>query len=683
MYLQLIENRMRRIYSRILWLGFLCILSFVTIAQTDTTGADLEGMSLQELLKVKIATNKDQILEEAPSIVSVITKKEIEAYGCREISDVLRLVPGFEFGADVLGNTGYGFRGIWVQEGKGLLMLNGITLNELGFGTYTFVGTLPASIIEKVEIIRGPGSALYGGFAEVCVINIITVPSKNSNSVSLSASGGLIGRKGYAINTSLSASGNHEGLKYNFNIGYSNKPQSTRKYHDFFGNSFQMDNNTAFKKWKHVITELSYKGLTFDFHSISLDYEAKDGLYIIGNDFLGQSQEEYNHVSNAVSLKYEAKIGSKFRIIPFAEYITGNTITAAYSPLSVSGIYNLYGRQKLQRYKGEITGKYDFGKPGELTVSGGYVRDMVANTSTTGTPGLFSPQGDSVFSLYTESKYLIFQYIANINNFGFTAGNRYENTSFGQAFAPRAGITFYKNKFNSKLLYGKGYRIPLPWQAYSRIVNFDINNKLVAEVSSTLEFEIGYKLNTILAAKVNTYYINIDKPISYTGAINSYQNFGKIQSRGIEAELTANFYKSRWFLNCSYTSPGEKTSEVYLTADKKQFLALPAYKVTLGGFQEFNNVTVGPTFTLLSKRYGESQDHAQGLTTGYENTRYDALLLTNLNITYKSNSKKIDISLSVYNLFNQEYLVIQPYYGAHAPLPANDRQITMGVKLNL
>lgn len=236
------------------------------------------AMSLQELLKVKIATNKEQVMEEAPSIVSVISKKDIAAYGCRELPDVLRMVPGFEFGADLLGLVGLRFRGIWTQEGKSLLMLNGVALNDLGYGSYNYIGTLPVSIIDRVEIIRGPGSAIYGAFAEVCVINIITLPSTKTNTLVLSGNGGLVGKDGYAVDGNISATGTNGELKYNINLGYAERPLSTREYSDFFGNSLKFDNKSAFRKWHHLITELSYKGLTFNFHRTFHDYNGRNAF---------------------------------------------------------------------------------------------------------------------------------------------------------------------------------------------------------------------------------------------------------------------------------------------------------------------------------------------------------------------------------------------------------------------
>jgi outer membrane cobalamin receptor len=677
--------RMGRI-KRILFSATLfLIIGNTSFAQVDTTkSVDLSEIDFADLLKVKIAINKEQTLEEAPSIVSVITKKEMEAFGCRDIADVLRLVPGFGFGIDVLGIAGLSFRGIWVHEGKVLLMLNGLTLNDQGFGNYNFIGTLPIALIQRVEIIRGPGSALYGGLAEVCVINIITNSSEKINGIVITSNGGLVGNKGYAGNANLFASGDHDGLKYNINTGYSDKPLSTREYRDFFGNSYQMDNTNSYRKFKYIITEISNKGLTFNLNHTSLDANAKDGTYMITHDSIPLSQSANNFTNNGISIKYDAKINSKFVITPLAEYLTGTAITANYSSNSaLPNLFSSYATERLYKIRGQLIAQYNFGKVGELAIGGGYVRDMAKNLSFINTPGLYSPQGDTVNSVSAASRFALIQHVIKLKKIQLTIGTRYENTYFGDAVAPRVGVTYAKNKFNAKLLYGDAFRIPTLWQAYSRELTFVVGQKLKAEKSNTLEFEIGYKFTPHLSAKMNAYHINISKPIVYDGYTNSYLNYGNIQSKGVEAELSARYSKCNAFMNFSYNLPSSKTSAGFLTGDRKYFLGAPIYKINFGGYCELKKITLSPTFTFLSKRYGESQDNALGLTTDYENTGYDPILLTNMSITYKGLLKKIDVNLSVYNLADQKFVLIQPYYGAHAPLPTNDRQIMLGVKLNL
>src|ERR1051325_5355449 len=118
-------------------------LSLALLAQ-DTTGvktkelADYYDMSLEQLKSVKAsgvssefeklinsliaaASKKPLSARESPSIVSLITAEEIANSGARDLIDVLRLVPGFDFGVDVNGVVGLGIRGNWAHEGKVLL----------------------------------------------------------------------------------------------------------------------------------------------------------------------------------------------------------------------------------------------------------------------------------------------------------------------------------------------------------------------------------------------------------------------------------------------------------------------------------------------------------------------------------------------------------------------------------
>ncbi len=79
---------------------------------------------------------------------------------------------------------------MWSYEGKVLLSVDGIEMNELLFGTAQFTNRFPVDQIKSVEIIWGPGSAIYGGFAGLNVINIVTKKSADYNSGSLAITSG-------------------------------------------------------------------------------------------------------------------------------------------------------------------------------------------------------------------------------------------------------------------------------------------------------------------------------------------------------------------------------------------------------------------------------------------------------------------------------------------------------------
>ena len=157
-----------------------------------TSEAELFLVSIDELLNLKVAvTGKTETtLRETPGIVSIITRKEIQAIGARDMVDILRTVPGFEFASEPDQAIGLGFRGNYGLEGKILVLLDGQQINETGYGAVSWGNRFNINNIEKVEIIRGPGSAIYGGMAELAVINIITSSGANIDGVRLSTSVG-------------------------------------------------------------------------------------------------------------------------------------------------------------------------------------------------------------------------------------------------------------------------------------------------------------------------------------------------------------------------------------------------------------------------------------------------------------------------------------------------------------
>lgn len=145
-------------------------------AEPAQASGDLLDLPLEQLmdLDVAVASGKNTSIREAPGIVSVVTAEEIRNSGARDLIDVLQMVPGVQLGVDVAGVVSIGIRGLWAHKGKALLIWDGHELNELMYSTIQLGNHYPVDQIERVEIIRGPGSALYGGFAELAVINIIT-----------------------------------------------------------------------------------------------------------------------------------------------------------------------------------------------------------------------------------------------------------------------------------------------------------------------------------------------------------------------------------------------------------------------------------------------------------------------------------------------------------------------------
>ena len=149
---------------------------------------NLYAMSLDELLGVKIgiASKQPETVRQAPSAVTVFTRDEIRAMGIDNVYDLLNYVPGFQTTRmiDVVQESQIHSRGVANLNGDILFLLNGHRLNENSQGRASrFNRHLSTANVKQVEVIRGPGSALYGSHAFLGVINIIPLTDGNDAEV--------------------------------------------------------------------------------------------------------------------------------------------------------------------------------------------------------------------------------------------------------------------------------------------------------------------------------------------------------------------------------------------------------------------------------------------------------------------------------------------------------------------
>src|SRR5262249_35046457 len=114
----------------------LCLLVSERAAVAQSPAPIVANLSLDELsgLRVKVASVAERPVREQPGIVTVITEDDIRAAGATDLMDILALVPGFAFAADVAGVVGTGFRGLWGYEGKLLVLVDGVAANEGIYG---------------------------------------------------------------------------------------------------------------------------------------------------------------------------------------------------------------------------------------------------------------------------------------------------------------------------------------------------------------------------------------------------------------------------------------------------------------------------------------------------------------------------------------------------------------------
>jgi iron complex outermembrane receptor protein len=161
------------------------VASSVCAAETtDPAGVDTttDQILFQEIPTVVGASKYEQRTTEAPSYISIVTAEEIKRYGYRTLADIVASVAGFYPDYDrsyhYVGLRGFSLPGDY--NTRVLVLLNGHRLNEniydsAGFGTD---GIIDVELIERVEIIRGPGSSLYGSNALCAMTELLSERSR-------------------------------------------------------------------------------------------------------------------------------------------------------------------------------------------------------------------------------------------------------------------------------------------------------------------------------------------------------------------------------------------------------------------------------------------------------------------------------------------------------------------------
>ncbi len=172
-----------------------CALLFGSTASMAANMDDLMELSLSQLgeIEVSIATGAPKLLTEAPAGTSVITAADLKAMGAQTIDQALESVPGLHVSRSSLNYAPrYFFRGVVsAYNPQALVLVNGIPMSRLFLGDrgerIPNQHSFPVEAIERIEVIRGPGSALYGADAFAGVIDIITRDADSVSGTELSA----------------------------------------------------------------------------------------------------------------------------------------------------------------------------------------------------------------------------------------------------------------------------------------------------------------------------------------------------------------------------------------------------------------------------------------------------------------------------------------------------------------
>lgn len=631
------------------------------------------GISMDDLLtmKLNVSSKSNTSLREQPGIVTVYMAEDLEKLGLRDLTDLLRLVQGFNIGFDCEGVLGASLRGIWSYEGKILFLVDGMEINDILYTTTAIGNHFPIDQIKRVEIIRGPGSSIYGGSAEMGVVNIITKSGEDLNGIAFSGIGGfMIEQFGHY------GGGLHFGRKWkNLDISilsdHHEQNRSESNFTDFYNYDEPLKEPFAHLSNDNINIGIKYKDLT-----TRLLYDNYETYAIYGTD--GSYSNNFRTLTG--DIKYDYKPSSKLCITPKFNYIN-----------SIPWDYGTGDAQIVNRITSNLSFIYDLNKHFNFVAGGEYY-----NISSNFQDGSTFYNGNDKYSLYNTA--IFGQSIINTSILNTVLGARYEMNSFyGNAFAPRIGINRIFGNFHFKLLYSKAFRSP----SIGNIIPCDslkgYNSNVKPEKTNVAELELGYRIGKNNFITINFFDITIHQPLVYYNYyVDSiiyqnqtlynynywgYENLGQTGSRGFDLDFQSKYRWGSTNIGYSfYTAKDKNDIETFaITGNNNMLLGNPQHKLTLSGsYKIISKISFSPSLIY----YGATNAYTE-LDTLDEPvlSEIDACLLANLMIRFENFPiRNMNIDIGVYDMLDKRYPYIEPYNGYYPPFPGGSREFVLKIK---
>jgi outer membrane receptor for ferrienterochelin and colicins len=688
--------------------------------QADTT--DIWELSLAALQDMDITT-ASMFMEkatEAPSIITVITAREIKNIGAKNLEEAIRGTVGLDIIAKPFQPLSYiGVRGLYStgSNNKIKIMLDGHMLQSVVGDPFFHINHLPVENIKQIEIIRGPGSALYGTNAFIGVLNIITkdsaFPSKISvaggsyNTLSNSAEFSFKKKKlkthfyadykrtngpSLLIESDVSLLNNGElysaapGKTTEFNENYTF--QTNLSYGNFYFNGFYQALTTQCAvgvfyaltdedEIKSYIGfgEMGYKIPISKTSNIRLkayyDYYYYDGLYET------QSEETAVIYSERFPENPYPEDAGVFLKVNSNSAVFGSEMTFNFQPISSVTFLAGASYEFLDQYAIKfITNANLTGSP--ITFGGveyqpfqyyGFLRDVsdVANWNRNAERTIKAIFGQSTCDL---RQFFSLEKLAE--NITLTVGLRYDSyDDVGSSANPRIGLVYSPTKkLTFKFLFGKSFRAPFFHELFqaSNSVSFG-NVNLKPENIYTSEIQVGYKFSKKLRGTLTHFNTEV-KDLILRDFQRQYNNFGKIHSYGVEGELKRmTAAKDYVYLNATYQAVHNITHETIFNsagASYKKPIFHPGEVPNFVGNIGFNkklcsraNLNIAVNYVSARYRSDEktlTEDGEIKLLDGRDHLHGRTLLSASILIkNLLSNLKGMEVQITGFNLLNTDH----------------------------
>ena len=626
-----------------------CCLGLALAAQAQAAddqlaqATDLFSSSLDDLLSVPVsgASKFDQPISEAPSSISVVTAETIKLFGYRTLADLLRAQRGFFVSNDrnysYVGVRGFGRSGDY--NSRLLVLVDGHRINESSYDS-ALMGEdfiLDLDLVERVEIIRGPASSLYGNSAFFGVINVITRHGTGLRGMELAGSAGGFesykGRISYGTrldnDLALSVSGSYHDSAGDRSLYYPafDDPATNN------GVARNLDgerSNSLFAtaSWRDLTLQAAYANRRKDIPTASygVDFNARP-------DF---TNDRYAYVNLKYEHAFPADLWLQARLYyDYYDY---------YGEGIYSGVLNR-DESTSNRVGTELQASKLLGGSHLLIAGAGFSYSSTSFTNYDQDP--FSSYLDVRNNAVNWSAFLQDEY-SILPELILNAGLRFDHYElFGGEVNPRLALIYTPlTQSTIKLIYGEAFRAPNNYELYYTAAGLGLkaNPNLKPETIRTYELIYEQRLFDNYRLTLSGFYNKISDMVSVVAdpsdpTLDSFDNISSASVRGAEAELEAK-WRSGFSGRISYSYQQAKDDQTgQRLVNSPQHSAKANLVLPLVGDQLLSGIELqylGNRRTLAGNRAGDQ-------------------LITNLTLFSQKWIKGLECSLSLYNLFDQRY----------------------------
>ncbi|MBK9196616.1 MAG: TonB-dependent receptor plug domain-containing protein [Flavobacteriales bacterium] len=624
---------------------------------TNNTTADWRNQT------TTIADLASRDLREAPANVQVITARQIQAAGARDLLEALQLVPGIGIGRDVDDVLGVGIHGNWAHEGKCLFLLNGAQLNENDFGTYGIGQRIPIENVERIEVIVGPGSIVHGGYAALGVVNIVTRDARQKVGAQLVARTGWYRNAATRTSTTLSGAqplGRDQELSFALSHLRGNRSNAIDLLPD--GTTIDRRDSSALQastfqfnyRWKNLKAYMYYMDESAEVSDANFGVRMRDVL------FGAESRIPLRpSLDLAWKLSHADQIPWYYVDTPDPERLASNTNNQRSSvSILLSYTPNAWLSARI--------GVQGFHQRSEYSVRDGQGRFAMNDGTAIGLN-----DGAVLGEINLRSKLGL-----------LSAGYRLEHNSLtGTAHAPRIAYSLVAGRFHAKLMYSQAFRSPT-------VMNLNYGpaeGSIVTEYITTTEAELGLRIGSRAMVVANIYNTRIDDPIVYVYdavTLDNYLNRSRSGTRGSDVRL--NIEAEKWLLlfggGAAKALPYADIPEADLPEGTGvAYQGLPAARMFAAG-----------SWSVLEWLAIRGRADWQGSTWSYqvvdaaegamELVQWPSTTLLNAGLIVKPGSqKRMSIDLGIANLLDRSRQVLSPVDNGLNPYLLNGRELTFSL----